>query len=203
MRLQGRAVRLDSPPSMQLPIVCRWAERVGGRPVRGGIRLAEELDLLAWTRWRYDRHDEDKTWDWWGILTECRASSGRYECYAALAGGELQALMVLDLTGRRSGKRRWVVVDYLSTNPANRVLTGGLKHVGTAMIAVAIRRSLERGDGGRIWLDSLPGAAGFYQSLGMVRRSRRSAEGNHVYTLDPSGAKQLLDEIRERGIVNP
>src|ERR1035441_7367974 len=34
----------------------------------------------------------------------------------ALAGGELQALMVLDLTGRRSGKRRWVVVDYLSTN---------------------------------------------------------------------------------------
>ena len=104
-------MRLASPPSMQLPIVCKWAERVGGTTVRGGIRLVEELDLLAWTRWRYGSHDEDKTWDWWGIFTECRVSSGRHECYAALAGGELQALMVLDLTGRRSGRQRWVVID--------------------------------------------------------------------------------------------
>ena len=67
--------------------------------------------------------------------------------------------------------------------------------------AVAIARSLEAGAGGAIWLESLPGAADFYEGLGMARQPRRSAEDNFIYILDPATAEHLLEEIKERGIV--
>ncbi|MGO9202775.1 MAG: hypothetical protein ACLQM8_19825, partial [Limisphaerales bacterium] len=57
------------------------------------------------------------------------------------------------------------------------------------------------GAGGAIWLESLPGAADFYEGLGMARQPRRSAEGNFIYILDPATAEHLLEEIKERGIV--
>ncbi len=52
----------------------------------------------------------------------------------------------------------------------------GLKHVGIALAAVAIRRSIESGACGRTWLESLPGAVGFYENMGRVRQGHRSAE---------------------------
>jgi len=94
-----------------------------------------------------------------------------------------------------------VIVDYLATNPANRTAGQGLKYVGIGLIAVALARSIECGAGGRIWLESLPGAASFYEGLGMIQQSRRSAEGNLVYTLEVATAEQLLDEIKRQGIL--
>ena len=35
----------------------------------------------------------------------------------------------------------------------------------------------------------------------MAKQPRRSAEGNLIYVLDPSTAEQLLEEIKEHGIV--
>jgi hypothetical protein len=128
-------------------------------------------------------------------------SGGRYECYAALAANDLQGLMVLDLNMRRTGTGKGVIVDYLATNPSNRKPTRGFKHVGIALMAAAITRSVDHGAGGRIWLESLPRAAGFYESLGMAKHTRRSAEGNLIYILDPAVAEQLLDVIRGQGIV--
>lgn len=167
----------------------------------GIIRIAIERDLLLWTGWRYRQTDEDRAWDWWGIYRECRASRGRYECYAALALDDLQGLAVLDLKTKKTSVGGAITVDYLSTNPANRKPTHGLKHVGVALLAAAVARSVESGARGSLWLESLPGAAGFYESLGMARRPRRSAEGNLVYLLDPATAEQLLEEIKGHGIV--
>ena len=64
-------------------------------------------------------------------------------------------------------------------------------------------RSLEGGAEGGIWLESLPGAAGFYEGLGMTRQPRRSSEGNLIYVLEPAMAEQLLERIKEKGIVKP
>jgi len=111
--------------------------------------------------------------------------------------------MVLDLRGRKTKAGKAIIVDYLATNPANRSATRGLKHVGVGLIAAAITRSLEHGGGVGIWLESLPGAAGFYEGLGMTRQSHRSAEGNFVYVLELAMAEQLLEEIKEKGIVKP
>jgi hypothetical protein len=132
---------------------------------------------------------------------EFKASRGRYECYAALAQGALQGLAVLDLKTKKTAAGRAITLDYLSTNPANRTVDRGLKHVGAALIAAAIARSQECDAGGTIRLESLPGAIGFYENLGMVRQPRRSTEGNPIYLLDPETAEQLLEEIKRHGII--
>lgn len=186
---------------MELPLAANFVDRKSGARVRGVIRAAVEHDLLFWTRWRYGAHDEDRGWNWWEIYQEVSISDGRYECVAALAENKLQGLMVLDLRGNVTKARKIIVVDYLSTNPANRSTTRGLKHVGIGLMAVAIGRSIAIGTKGRIWLESLPGAAGFYEGLGMQQQPYKSAEGNLVYTLESNAAEQLLEKIRENGIV--
>ena len=137
------------------------------------------------------------------IYRECRVSRGRYECYAALALDELQGLVVMDLKKRMARFGKAITVDYLATNPNNRERDRGLKYVGVALIGVAVFRSLECGTRGRLWLESLPGAAGFYEALGFARQARRSAEGNLVYLLEPAMAELLLEELRAKGIVEP
>jgi hypothetical protein len=168
---------------MELPLTTRFIDRGSGEGVPGLIRIATDQDLLLWTGWRYRAFDEDRAWDWWGIYLECRASRGRYECYAALALEVLQGLTVLDLKTRKTPTGRAITVDYLSTNPVNRKSAQGLKHVGVALMAAATVRGKECGTKGGIWLESLPGAAGFYESLGMAIQPRRSAEGNLIMSL--------------------
>ena len=187
---------------MKLPLATRFIDRGSGKRVPGLIRVAVEQDLLLWAGWRYRPSDEDSAWDWWGIYLECRTSHGRYECYAALAENDLQGLMVLDLKPRKIKAGKAITVDYLSTNPANRKLTQGLKYVGVALVAAAISRSLESGAAG-IWLESLPEAAGFYENLGMTGQPRKPTEGNLIYILEPEPAEQLLEEIKGTGIVKP
>lgn len=187
---------------MRLPLASTFVDRGSGERVRGFIRLAIEQDLLLWTGWQYRPSDEDKAWDWWGIYGESMASRDRYECYAALTAHDLHGLILLDLKVRATKGRRAITIDYLATNPANRVTTQGLKHVGVALIAVAVARAIECGAEGRIWLESLPGAAGFYENLGMARQPGRSPDGNLLYTLEPETAQQLLEEIKNQGIIS-
>jgi len=188
---------------MHLPLAVSFVDRGSGARVRGLIHTAVERHLLWWAGWRYGGNDADRGWDWWEIFRECRSSAGSYECYAAVAASDLQGLMVLDLSGRRTHAGTAIVIDYLATNPDNRTKTHGLKYVGIALVLVAIRRSIESGAGGRLWLESLPGAADFYQSLGMKRQHRRSAEGHLVYILEPAVAEQLLEKAKENRILQP
>lgn len=186
---------------MQFPSAAGFVDKESGARVRGLIHIAVEEHLLLWTSWRYQSGDEDRTWDWWSIFQECKLSVGRLECIAAVAAGDLQGLMALDFRGKRTRTGTAITVAYLATNPANRTAAQGIKYVGIGLIAVAIAQSIERGCGGRIWLESLPGAARFYDSLGMTKQPRRSAEGNLVYTLEAATAEQLLVEIKRQGIL--
>lgn len=186
---------------MQLPLAVGLVERESGAGVRGEVQIAVEEHLLMWTSWRYRSQDEDRTWDWWGIFQECKTSGGQMECFAAFAGGNLQGLMSLDFKAKGNKTGEGIIVDYLATSPANRTAGLGLKYVGIGLIAAAIKESIERGCGGRISLESLPGAANFYEGLGMVKQPRRSAEGHLVFTLEAATAEQLLDEINRQGIL--
>jgi hypothetical protein len=185
---------------MELPLRAKFIDRSTNRGVHGSIQLASQNDLLAWTRWRYRPDDEDSHWDWWSIFQECNAKPRRYECYSAIALTELQGLIVLDLKRRRSVHGP-VTVDYLATNPLNRERENGLKYVGLALLGVAVLRSQQIGAGGSLWLEALPGAAGFYENLGMEKGSRTSRDGNVIYSLIPSRAEHLLDVLCQRGIL--
>jgi hypothetical protein len=186
---------------MQFPLAAGFVDKKSGGRVAGLIHIAVEEHLLLWTSWRYRPRDEDRAWDWWSIFQECKFSGGLLECFAAVTAGNLQGLMALDLRGKRTKTGKAIVVDYLATNPANRTAEQGFKCVGIGLIAVALARSIECGASGRIWLESLPGAASFYEGLGMIQQPRRSVEGNLVYTLEAPAAEQLLDEIKRQGIL--
>jgi hypothetical protein len=187
---------------MKDPLSSQFLARSTGGRVEGEIRRSQDQDFLAWANWRYNRSDEDKNWDWWAIYLECKQLPQRYECYSAFATTELQGLMVLDLRARRSKVGAAITVDYLATNPMNRQPHSGLKHVGLALIGAGLLRSIEAGKQGRLWLEALPGAAGFYQNLGFERLPGLSDDGNAIYTLDSATAKSLLDEIKTHGIVS-
>src|SRR5437867_467416 len=103
-------------------------ERGTQRWAQGGIRLATNEDVGAWTRWRHRTDDEDRSWDWRSIYGESSESGGRHECYAAWADGELQGLMALDLQPQNAQEADLITIDYLSTNPANRSARAGLKY---------------------------------------------------------------------------
>jgi hypothetical protein len=186
---------------MQFPLAATFVDRASLKRIPGEIRVAVEQHMLLWTGWQYRSSDEDRAWDWWQIYLECQLPDGRYECYAVLTDNVLQGLMALDFKERKTGAGNEIIVDYLATNPANRMAHQGLKYIGIALVAVAIMRSTEQGANGRIRLESLPGAAGFYESLGMVKQPRRSTEGNSVYMLESKTAEELLAEITAQGIV--
>lgn len=186
---------------MQLPLPVGLVDKASGERVPGNVCAATKQHLLLWTDWRYNTGDEDRTWDWWGLYRECALSGGRCECYAALAANDLQGLMVLGLRAGKTGGRDHLIINYLATSPANRTADRGIKFVGIALIAVAIMRSIEEGAAGRIQLESLPGAEGFYENLGMARQLHRSPEGYPIYTLSPARAEQLLEQIKESGIL--
>lgn len=188
---------------MHFPLTTRFRDRATNRVVVGQVRRAAEHDVFAWTRWRYREADLDKTWDWKRIYLECKDSSGRYECYAASVETELHGLMVLDLKSRRAGESQAIVVDYLASNPLGRSRGHGLKHVGTALMAVAVLRSIECGMAGRIWLECLDGAQYFYESLGLVTEFHKLHEGHLIYTLGSIQAEELLENLRTRKIIDP
>lgn len=188
---------------MRFPISATLVERASGKEVAAEVHFATERNLFGWTNWNYARRDADRDWDWWSIFQEAKASGGKLECYALVAGLELQGLMLLNLTGCRMGKNKTLVVDYLATNPANRHLESGFKRVGMALLAVAIMRSLDCGMGGRIRLESLPDAEAFYVSLGFVARTGKSPGGLTVFTLSASAAVELLEELKRKEIIEP
>jgi hypothetical protein len=158
---------------MDLPLITRFIDKRSGGRVPGFIGIATDQDLLRWTAWRYRPADEDRTWDWWEIYLDCKKVAGRYQCYAARAMGDLQGLMLLDVKTRKTRVGKAITVDYLATNPANREPNHGLKCVGVALMATAVASSVECNAGGVIQLESLPGAARFYESLGMSRQPGR------------------------------
>ena len=125
---------------MRLPLAVSLIDKGSGERVPGVVRMAIEQDLLLWMRWRYRPSDQDRTWDWWGIYLESMASDGRHECYAALAAEGLHGLMLLNLEKRKLGTGSGMVVDYLSTNPANRREAQGLKYIGTLPSHAALNR---------------------------------------------------------------
>jgi len=182
---------------MQLPLVARFVERTSGRIVRGTIDRAIDEAIAAWIQWRYGREDEDRSWDWRSIYLESIKTPGRHECYAAWANDGLQGLMAMEIL-----QEFGITVDYLATNPAYRMSSLGFKYVGTTLMGIAVLRSNELGFDGRIRLEALRGAETFYQGLGMTKQPDRSPEGNPVYVLDIDGAKELLEQIRERRILD-
>ena len=133
-------------------------------------------------RWRpvLAAHAEgDSEWDWESFLKDFLLSqvvgTGRYQSYSLWALGELQGLMILEISGIAHPTRRrklpQVYVEYLTVAPDNRPNVRNPRKIlgcGSALLGAAFRVSRRRGWEGRVGLHSLPGALGFYKGHGFA-----------------------------------
>ena len=113
-------------------------------------------------------------WDW--ARKAGKTALLAYRCLAVECKGEIQGLMLLNLTTHQARldpdhAKPLVYVDYVETAPWNaREFTNQpqYKSVGSILLEAAVRASLNESFGGRVGLHSLPQADGFYAGCGMT-----------------------------------
>jgi hypothetical protein len=186
---------------VQLPLKTILLNRVDQQKTSGEIRRLTDDHLEQWDKWHYSQFDEDSQWNWREIYRESQFQPSLYECYAVTAQGRLEGMARLDLQNKQIASGRTITLDYLATNPANRLRNHGLKYIGLALIGAAITRSMEMGAGGALWLESLAGAAAFYEHLGMTKQTELSLDGYDIYVLDATHAQGLLEKLHAEGIL--
>lgn len=188
--------------AIKFPLQARLRDRSSGAAVPADIGPMAESDVELWGLWQYPKDAGDRSWEWDRIFADTRRPGGENECYAVVAQEELQGLMSLALSGKRTAEGQALVVEYLASNPANRYTTSGLKDVGVALVALAVHRSREIGWAGRLWLESLPEAAAFYEHCGFIRLPGISADGFDMFWLSEDAADALWRKARKAGILS-
>ena len=97
-------------------------------------------------------------------------------------GGKLQAAYVL------TKKNDHLYVEYLAANPSNFLgKSGATKGAGRAAIVDIVKRSFEEGHKGKVQLESLTGAEGFYKKMGFTMSDRGD------FRLSTAQAKKILE----------
>jgi hypothetical protein len=166
-----------------MPTSIELLQRRSGRVVRAALLEEAEIDFSAqqtqWSAWMgcYRRLGEqgDAKWDWQTLLDAERSFSPQTTCYAIVANGLYQGLMITganepsNLTQGLAG--RLLYVNYLASAPWNRSdfrtrraksPPVKLSGVGLFFILYAIQISRAYGLEGRIGLHALEGAIEFY-----------------------------------------
>jgi hypothetical protein len=156
----------------------RLTERDTGHRLAAAIRPASLDDIHLWRQWQKQipSNAENGHWDWAALVRLPVRYPDSLACFALLAEGRLHGLMLLELEHKNDVGEHDIHVLRLATAPWNRGPQGRLTGVGTGLIHKAIVPSFERGHGGRIWLEALPGAEAFYRRIGMAE----------LPTLDPA-----------------
>ncbi|MEA3341342.1 MAG: hypothetical protein U9R15_15365, partial [Chloroflexota bacterium] len=119
-------------------------------------------------------------------------------CFALLAKDQIQGLMLLELEHKNDLGERDVHGLRISTAPWNRLPHKRFKYVGSLLVAIAVKTSLNRGYNGRLWLESLPNSEGFYRHLGMIELGERDPKENLIqFKFDAKRAASFLRRIQE------
>jgi len=179
---------------VKLPVAATLEEKATRRRIAAKIRHATWRDIETQLHWQFAPGAMDANWNWLHLWLSALSRPDRFDCLSLVVASELHGLMSLDLRGRRTADGRSLIVDYLATNPSDRIEGEGFKYIGVSLMAAAVARSIDLGYAGRIWLESLadPTTLRFYRSLGMTRQRRRSAEGFDVFVFDQAGASEFL-----------
>lgn len=183
--------------ALKFPVKAVLRRKETSAKVPAAIRPMTASDLQHWKEWPFTDDDQDTSWEWDKILRESRSRASPIECYALLTNDRLQGLVSLDTTGHATGEGRALIVDYVSSNPANRRGPDAVKDVGRVFIGFAVHRSKELGFEGRLWLESLSNAETFYDRIGFSKLPGRSKEGHVTYELGTAQADAIWQGMRE------
>jgi hypothetical protein len=161
--------------------------------------------------WKPAREEADAAgfehghWDW--ALKLVAGALDGHRLVAVRCRGEFQGLMAVAekvgpiVPGAWDG--RFVYVDYLEVAPWNLKMVGRRPRflgAGTALIAEAVRLSLDGGLAGRVGLHSLPQAEGFYAVRCGMRRVDvdPNYQGLAYFEYDDGVARRWLTESEEK-----
>ncbi len=114
---------------------------------------------------------EDKHWSW--SKKAMVLNSDQYEWFYLLCGGEVEGICVIyHPKPSRIDEEEIFYVDYVAIHPRNRknpFFEKGLKGVGTNLLKIALKYSVESlGYRPGFCLHSLPGAESYYKRIGMT-----------------------------------
>jgi len=171
-----------------------------GEEIIAEVRPTRLEDISLWRRWQDQMPStaEDAHWRWDEYILLAEMYPQQLACFVLLAEGEAQGLMLLELEHINDQGERDIHGLRISTAPWNRLPQKRFKYVGSLLIATAVRLSLARGCEGRLSLESLPGAEGFYRRLGMIELAEPSPEeGLAQFKFDPEGAISFLQRMQE------
>lgn len=112
---------------MKLPLLATFEAKASGQKSPGWIHQTTFAQIQAQLRWRFPKGALDQGWDWLKVWLPTVSSPENFECYSVVINDELHALMSLDLRGRKVRDQRYLVVDYLATNPFDRVEGQGVQ----------------------------------------------------------------------------
>ncbi len=152
------------------------------------------------------QEEEDFNWDW---RAEARhvAKNPDFGCYAAIttADGitEIQGAVIYDMRSKTPGPdpKPAVYGKFLATAPRNRESVVGetramYRGVGEGLLLLALMDSVYEGYHGRMFLQSLDRAVGFYRSRGF-QETIDTKDGTVYYEIGEKAAKDLL---KSRGL---
>ncbi len=168
--------------------------------VAAEVRPARLGDIVLWQQWqdRMPAAAEDAHWRWDEYILMAEIFSQQLACFALLAEGQIQGLMLLELEHENDLGERDIHGLRLSSAPWNRGTARRYKGVGTALLDRAVLLSVEKGFKGRFWLEALPNAERFYQRLGLIELSEPETKtGLKQYKFDATTAKDFLENRKE------
>jgi len=171
-----------------------------GEEVIAEIRPARLDDVILWQRWKgqMPAAAEDAHWRWDEYILLAEMHPRELACFILLAEGEAQGLMLLELEHENDLGEKDIHGLHISTAPWNRLPEKRFKYVGSLLVAIAVKLSIARGCEGRLWLESLPGAEGFYRRLGMIELGERSpGEGLVQFKFDADRAASFSRKMEE------
>ncbi|MBI3913410.1 MAG: hypothetical protein HY327_04390 [Chloroflexi bacterium] len=171
------------------------------RTLGGEIRPARIEDLELWLQWLpiMPPDAEDAHWEWDEFIAQGLEYRDELVAFSLLAENKLQGLMLLELESKDAEGNASIHVLRISTAPWNRSPNNRYRFAGSLLIAQAVKLGFELERDGRVWLESLPGAEGFYRGLGMIELREKSGEEKLTrFRFDPVTARVFLGRMQGR-----
>jgi hypothetical protein len=180
------------------------------------IRVRDDQAVTALLVTMTEKHREDFTTFWqarlaasaqadrfwnWEWKQRVYLASAAYEGYAIEYEQITQGMMLLATQGHRSQfepQRRLVYVHFLASAPWNRPSLQNpveFRAVGRSLLQFARFRSEELGYDGLVGLHALPGAEGFYRTMGMIDGGADAEKENLTYFEWYRRRPSLMDEV--------
>lgn len=111
-------------------------------------------------------------------------------CYGAFTSSRLDGLLCLSRIDK-------IKIEYIATAPWNYYTIGKMRRIGSGLIFFTIRTSIYSGFAGEFFLNALPDAEKFYESIGMKATGNINKNGLKEYYMKKDKATAFAEAFKE------